>query len=96
MTNIPKARELIQEVLDNISSSRGDWRIVKLIEALELMTRKVNKKRVVLNKMTPETRERIRNIVQMNDHLQDAEIAEQVGLTGAAGARVSEIRNGLR
>lgn len=93
MTNIPKARELIQEVLNNMST--GDWRITTLQAALEHMTRKVNKKRVMINKMTPELHKQIAAMIWFNEHLQDSEIAIVLGMTGAGGARVSEIRNGL-
>ena len=95
MTNIPKAHELINRAIDRIVFQAPRDARPFLEEALELMTRKVNKKRVMINRMTPDTRNKIAELIRLNDHLQDSEIAAQVGFTGAGAARVSEIRNGL-
>lgn len=97
-SNIPKARSIIQGLIDDIAPERG-FKLYVLHEALALMTRAPAKRRARpqpnSSTVTPEQKARILELAQ-NRNMTCAHIATAVGLPSSASGRVSEVLHGLR
>jgi hypothetical protein len=92
MSDIPRARELLEAVLRNYQLPAGSE--VTISKALKLMTREpaIRRARGVETKITPAIRKRVKELNAGG--VPQADIAHQVGLRNAG--RVSEILNGKR
>jgi hypothetical protein len=93
-SDVIKARELVEAGLFLLKNrGKPDDVIRRLEQALPLMTRTVNKKRVSLgNKMTSEKRTQIIKLLGERPDLADVEISDLVFGNGAGCGRVSEVR----
>jgi hypothetical protein len=96
MSDIPKAREILKELLDN--EWIADAVKVRLRQALRLMRREA-----VVREAPRSTNGTISNMqrrmiirLAQDTKLPQSEIARRVGLGSQAGGRVSEVLHGLR
>lgn len=96
-SNIPKARELIKEVLAGDHGWTEPETDGALHVALDLMFREADKRKGRIQQRMPITAAMVRMCRALKEDvtLSNADIAQRIGLPACASGRVSEILQGL-